>query len=231
MPGEPSRAPVLAPIVSEGRCQGWHVFRNGTRRLNHPLEDMMTRRLLAVLIAGAFALALAPTALRAQASTSILVSGGLSLPLSNLSDQVNSGYNINLGLNIGAPIVPVGARLEVGYNSFDGKSGGAFSGGTARVISGTANAILNLGPTSAAPYLIGGLGIYNFRGSSTFSTIGGTTTVSSDATKAGVNVGGGLRFPLAGISTFLEARYHVMLGDRADFTNSQFIPITFGIQF
>lgn len=187
----------------------------------------MTRRLLAVLIAGAFALA--PTALRAQASTSILVSGGLSLPLSDLSDQVNSGYNINLGLNIGAPIVPVGARLEVGYNSFDGKSGGAFSGGTARVISGTANAILNLGPTSAAPYLIGGLGIYNFRGSSTFG-IGGTS-VSSDATKAGVNVGGGLRFPLGGISTFLEARYHVMLGDRADFTNSQFIPITFGVQF
>ncbi|HEY2065314.1 MAG TPA: hypothetical protein VGG84_05105 [Gemmatimonadaceae bacterium] len=190
---------------------------------------MMTRRLLAALVAGTFVFA--PAALRAQVSTSIFVSGGLSMPVSDLSDQVNSGYNLNLGLNVGAPIVPVGARVELGYNSFDGKSGGFFGGGTARIISGTANAILNLGPTSAAPYLIGGLGIYNFHGSTTFTTLSGTTTASSDNTKAGVNVGGGLRFPLGGISTFLEARYHVMLGDKADFTNSQFIPITFGIQF
>jgi opacity protein-like surface antigen len=188
----------------------------------------MTRRLLAVLITGAFVLA--PSALRAQVSTSILVSGGLSMPVSDLSDQVNSGYNVNVGLNIGAPIVPVGARLEVGYNGFDGKSCCNFSGGTVRIISGTANAILNLGPTSAAPYLIGGLGIYNFHGSTTFNSFTGATT-SIDNTKAGVNIGGGLRFPLAGISTFLEARYHVMLGDSFNYTNSQFIPITFGIQF
>jgi hypothetical protein len=187
---------------------------------------MMTRRLLAVLIAGACTIA--PVALRAQVSTSFLVSGGLSIPVSDLSDATNSGYNLNVGLAVGAPIIPVGARFEAGFSSFDAKSGSFQTGGTVRIASATANAVLNLGPTSASPYLIGGLGIYNIR--QEYSTIAGTTNPISD-TKAGVNVGGGLRFPLGGLSTFLEARYHVMLGDAANRTNSQFIPITFGVQF
>ena len=75
----------------------------------------MSRRLLAVFATGAL-LAL-PAAARAQGSTSILVSGGLSVPMSDLSDNVNSGYNINLGLAFGAPIIPVGARIEGGFSS------------------------------------------------------------------------------------------------------------------
>lgn len=179
----------------------------------------MSRRLLAVLAAGAlFAL---PAAVRAQGSTSFLVSGGLSLPMSDLGDNVNSGYNINLGLAFGAPIIPVGARIEGGFSSFDAKGGGA----STRIASATANAVLNLGPTGAAPYLIGGLGIYNRRFSSDF------TGAADSKTSAGVNIGGGIRFPLGGISTFLEARYHVMLGNQNEATNLQFIPISFGVQF
>jgi hypothetical protein len=33
------------------------------------------------------------------------------------------------------------------------------------------------------------------------------------------------------LTTFLEARYHLMLGDRTDFANFQFIPITFGVVY
>jgi hypothetical protein len=186
----------------------------------------MSRRLLAVFATGAL-LAL-PAAARAQGSTSILVSGGLSVPMSDLSDNVNSGYNINLGLAFGAPIIPVGARIEGGFSSFDGKGGlpgGIGSGTTTRIASATANAVLNLGPTGAAPYLIGGLGIYNRRFSSDASG------ASDSRTTAGVNIGGGIRFPLGGISTFLEARYHVMLGNQNEGTNLQFIPISFGVQF
>jgi hypothetical protein len=182
----------------------------------------MSRRLLAVLAAGAL-LAL-PAVSHAQ---SILVSGGLSVPMSDLSEDFNSGYNINLGLAFGAPILPVGARIEAGFSSFDGKSTplNANGRGTARIASATANAVLNLGPTGAAPYLIGGLGIYNRRFSSD------ALNESNSKTSAGVNIGGGIRFPLGGISTFLEARYHVMLGNEGEETNFQFIPISFGIQF
>lgn len=180
----------------------------------------MTRRLLAVLAAGA--LLASPTASRAQGSTSILVSGGLSVPVSDLRDFSNSGYNVNLGLAFGAPIVPVGARVEAGFSSFDAKNGAE----STRIASATANAVLSLGPTSAAPYLIGGLGIYNRRFSAS-GALGGPDSKTS----AGVNLGGGIRFPLGGISTFLEARYHVMLGNKTERTNFQFIPISFGVQF
>ncbi len=184
----------------------------------------MTRRLLAVLAAGVLAagvLAAGPAALHAQ-SASLVLSGGLSIPVSDLSNSYNSGYNVAGGVNFGAPIVPVGARIELGYNGYDAKGGG---GVNARIISGTANAVLNLGPTSAAPYLIGGLGIYN-RHINTNSVI----TVA-DKSVAGINIGGGIRFPLTGITTFLEARYHAMLGNANDGTNYQYIPITFGIAF
>lgn len=178
----------------------------------------MSRRLLAVLAAGAlFAI---PAASHAQ-SSSILVSGGLSVPMSDLSDFSNSGYNVNLGLAFGAPLLPVGFRVEGGFSSFDAKGGGA----TTRIASATANAVLNLGPTGAAPYLIGGLGLYNRRFSSDL------TNEANSKTSAGVNVGGGIRFPLGGLTTFLEARYHVMLGNQDEATNLQFIPISFGVQF
>lgn len=199
----------------------WHGTRIATCRNFTPSGgiSIMSRRLLAVLAAGA--LLAFPAAARAQGSTSILVSGGLSVPMSDLSDNVNSGYNINLGLAFGAPIIPVGARIEGGFSSFDGKGGGT----TTRIASATANAVLNLGPTGAAPYLIGGLGIYNRRFSSDL------LNAADSRTTAGVNIGGGIRFPLGGISTFLEARYHLMLGNQSEATNLQFIPISFGVQF
>ncbi|MEO8336567.1 MAG: hypothetical protein ABI664_16420 [bacterium] len=50
-------------------------------------------------------------------------------------------------------------------------------------------------------------------------------------TAIGINGGGGLRFPVAELTTYFEARYHVMLGDGNDGTNYQFIPITFGAVF
>lgn len=178
----------------------------------------MNRRLLATLAAAT--LAGAPIALRAQGSTSILVSAGLSVPLGDLSDVANAGYNVNLGLNFGAPTVPVGARIEASLNSFNLKSGG----GDIRTVAGIANAIFNLGPTSAAPYLIGGLGIYNRHRNAGLIRV-------EDRNVAGVNIGGGLRFPLGGLGTFLEARYHAMLGNDIDQTKYHFVPISFGVVF
>jgi hypothetical protein len=85
--------------------------------------------------------------------------------------------------------------------------------------------VFNVGKTADAPYLIAGLGAYNRR--LNFDPFGTT----DDKTVVGINGGGGLRFPLSGISTFVEARYHIMLGNSNDGSNYQFIPITFGIVF
>ena len=181
----------------------------------------MTRRLLVLL--AAVALTIAPSALSAQLSTSLVVAGGVAIPLSDLGTRVDAGYNVAAGLNFGAPLIPIGVRLEGAYDSFNYK-GTVASGSSSsrRAISGTLNAILALGPTGASPYLIAGVGMYNVDG---VGLTNGTKTV------AGVNGGAGIRFPLGLISTFVEARYHQVLGNPTDNTDLKFVPITFGVSF
>jgi hypothetical protein len=172
----------------------------------------MTRRLFAVFAASL--LAAAPATLRAQ---SISLAGGLSLPVSDLGDAYQSGYNGTVGLNFGAPLIPVGARIEGSINGFNVKGSG---NGDLRVLSGTANATFGLG----LPYLIGGVGYYSARSKATLGTVTATQTNSG----AGFNIGAGLTFPLPSLSPFLEVRYHQMLGDN---DAVKFVPITFGIKF
>ena len=169
----------------------------------------MTRRLFAVLAAGL--LAAAPVTLRAQ---SISLAGGLSLPVSDFGDGEQSGYNGTIGLNFGAPLIPVGARIEGSINGFNHKNN--VSGDT-RILSATANAIVGLG----MPYLIGGVGYYSARAK--FGTL-----TSDSQNSAGFNIGAGLSFPLPALSPFVEVRYHQLLGDN---DGIKFIPITFGIKF
>ncbi len=175
----------------------------------------MTRKLFTVLAVGM--LTAAPVALHAQ-STSLVVAGGLAMPTGNLGTSTQSGYNAALGLSIGAPLVPVGVRLEAGLNGFNFKNNVA---GDFRVVSGTANATFSLG----APYLIGGLGYYSARQKTTL--VGTTTEVTHNG--MGLNAGAGLKFPLGVISPFVEVRYHMMFGDANK--DVKFVPITFGVSF
>lgn len=167
------------------------------------------------------AVALVLSSVAAEGQTAFLVSGGATAPVAHLGDIADIGYNAAIAIDLGATALPVGARLEVAYNDLGYKGGG----GDVRIISGTANAIFNLGLTRDAPYVIAGVGAYNRNSGSSALGYGSGQTV------AGVNGGAGLRFPLSGLSTFVEVRYHVMLGRDTDGTNYQFIPITFGIAF
>jgi opacity protein-like surface antigen len=169
----------------------------------------MTRRLLAVLAAGL--LAGAPSSLHAQ---SISLAGGLSLPVSDFADFEQSGYNGTLGFNFGAPLIPVGARIEGSINGFNHKNN--ISGDT-RILSATANATFGLG----MPYIIGGLGYYNVR-----TKLG--TLPEGTSSSGGFNIGAGLSFPLPALSPFVEVRYHQLMGDN---DTIKFVPITFGIKF
>ena len=167
------------------------------------------------------ATAMSLSATVAQGQTAFLVAGGANAPVGHLGDITDIGYNASVGLNLGGTAVPVGARLEAAYSDLAYKGGG----GDVRIVSGTANALFNLGMTQGAPYLIAGVGAYNRNSGSSALGYGAGKTV------AGVNGGAGLRFPLSGLSTFVEVRYHLMLGNSVDGTDYQFIPITFGISF
>src|SRR6185369_2540174 len=83
---------------------------------------------------------LAPSAAHAQAS--FVVMGGASAPMSTLGDFSDIGYNLAAGINLAAPALPFGVRFEGGYNGFGIKN----SSGNTRIITGTANALMSVGP-------------------------------------------------------------------------------------
>jgi hypothetical protein len=172
----------------------------------------MLRRISAALLGSAIlCMPMAP----AHAQVGLSVSGGAAFPVSDLGDETDIGYNVAAGLNFGGTHLPVGLRLEGALNGF----GLTNFDGDVRIFDATANAVVNFSQKADSPYLIGGLGLYNTK----ISNLDGSDN------DVGVNIGGGLRFPLSGISTFFEARYHAVLGDGN--RGRQFIPITFGVVF
>jgi len=173
----------------------------------------MHRRLLAVLLTFS-SLSVPLTELSAQ--TGFSVAGGVAAPMSDLGDAADLGYNVAAALNFGGTRLPIGARIEGALNGFNLKG----LDENVRVWDITANAVVNLTQRPDSPYLIGGLGWYD----SKFGSASGEGAV-------GVNLGGGLRFPLGQLNTFFETRYHAMLGERGRGANLQFIPITFGVAF
>jgi hypothetical protein len=58
--------------------------------------------------------------------------------------------------------------------------------------------------------------------------IGDRTVSGESETNVGLNAGVGLDFGLSGLSTFLEARFHSVFTDGS---NTNFVPIVFGIRF
>jgi hypothetical protein len=157
------------------------------------------------------------------------VMGGLSLPMGNLGDAYDSGYNITGNVYL----MPAGKRFslrgDVGYESFGGQSIGTVASSDFSVLSVTGNILFPLGSNSSEgsmrPYLIGGAGIY--RGSSDI-TITGLGSESVSSTDLGIAVGGGIEFKLSGFTTFAEARFTNVFSDG---DSSTWIPLTFGIRF
>jgi hypothetical protein len=188
----------------------------------------MTKRIFKLAgLAGALALLPAIAGAQNARSISFGVMGGLSLPMGDLADGVESGYNIT-----GSIYAPLGAKLklrgDVGYESFGGKGSNSVAGFDYNVLSFTGNVIMPLGAErmegGIRPYLIGGGGLYR---SSTKVSIGGVSGSSQSESDLGINVGGGFEFKLSGFTTFAEARFVNVFGDES----TNWIPITFGIRF
>ena len=188
----------------------------------------MIARALAVTGLAA-ALTLAPSAAQSQDGRAISfgVMGGLSLPMGDLSDGVNSGYNItgNIWMPLGSTLK---FRGDVGYESFGGKGSTSVAGFDFNVLSLTGNVVLPLGGEKAEggirPYLIGGGGLY--RGTIKVNVIG--LSGSESSSDLGINAGGGFEFKLSGFTTFAEARFVNVFSEGE---SSRWIPITFGIRF
>lgn len=152
------------------------------------------------------------------------VSGGLSLPFGELGDRVSSGYSAagHVWLS-SARAKAIGFRGDVSFEQWDYSSDYPGANGlSARSLGFVANAIIELQrPASAMthPYVLGGVGLFSQR-----EYPAGKAVDDSDA---GMQLGGGLTFKLAGFDTFLEARYVNVFASQG----SGRIPITFGVRF
>jgi opacity protein-like surface antigen len=180
-----------------------------------------------VALSAALALAVAAGAAGAQSSTrpfSLGISGGPSFPTGDAGDGLNTGFIVAGHLGIQPSVSPIGFRLDLGYNRWEVDGADA----NLRAISGTANAMLMF-PTatgsSVRPYLSGGVGLYNTKGSVDV----GDRTVSGDSeTNFGLNAGAGIDFGLSGLSTFVELRFHSIFTEER---NTNYVPVVFGVRF
>lgn len=164
----------------------------------------------------------------AQLPVSFGVSAGATLPVGDFGERNDAGFNFGAHARLSLPFVPFAVRAEVQHNRMK------FSDSDANtlVTSGTINGEFTAGPglVIAVPYFTAGLGGYYIKTALRGATAG--TTRYDDITAFGLNGGVGLRMPLAGFSTFVEARVHwVSTGDEFLTGSATYIPLVFGITF
>ena len=169
--------------------------------------------------------ALYATGAQAQATpVQFSVGGGLDLPLGDFDDAAKVGFHGLAGVSY-APAEWKGFGIQADGNF------SRFSDDTPldikfQLIYGTANAIYKFQTAETSrfkPYLIGGVGVYNFDAKGDDVPTG----VDSE-TKFGINAGAGFDIGAGSVALFLEGRFHDVFTDGS---NVKFIPITVGVRF
>jgi hypothetical protein len=149
------------------------------------------------------------------------VGGGLTLPTGDFNTAAKLGWHglghIGYGLPSG-----LGFRGDFyyGQNSFDGVSG------KAKLAGGLGNVVYNFTTAGGAkPYVIGGLGVFNVKGTAS----AGGLSVSDSETKFAFGGGAGIKFKAGSDANFfVEGRY---VSVQTSGGSTGFIPITAGISF
>ena len=174
-------------------------------------------------LAAAAALGAVASSAQAQYGNSnpfeIGASGGIAFPTGDLGGASNTGYNIALAVGYRPQYTPFAIRAEAAWNQFGASTGG----GNFNIPAFTGNIEVGLPVgTSFAPYAIGGAGLYR----PNFDFAGGGSTRTEN--HFGWNVGGGVKIPLSGFKTFIEARYNSV---NINGGTLSFVPLTFGVMF
>jgi len=152
----------------------------------------------------------------AQTAARLGLDAGATAPVSAYGSDKNVGYHIGLLVDVRVLESPLGFRIDGAFHELK------YSGNATKEQIWMANANLVLkAPTGTmvVPYAIGGAGIY----SSHRTLFLGTRA----RTNPGLNLGGGLRFELGDVTTFVEARYHIASGT----AGIRLLPATLGILF
>ena len=177
------------------------------------------KRLAAAVLALVLALALGTRDAHAQSIT-FGVGGGLTLPTGDFNTAAKLGWHGLGHIGYGLP-TGLGFRADFlyGENKFDGVSG------KAKLAGGLGNVTYDFKSPGIKPYVIGGVGVFNVKGS---ASAGG---ISASASETKVAFGGGVGIKLKAGSdshVFVEGRY---ISVQTSGGSTGFIPITVGISF
>jgi hypothetical protein len=165
----------------------------------------------------------------------LAVGGGLTLPIGDMSDLFDAGYNAQGSVIFRKRTWPVALRFDGLYSRHEMKSpveapGGIFGttahDGVGHLGAWTANLVLPFQTHGVGPYLIAGGGVYTTR----FKT--DVLGVSEHKVKSGFDGGAGFTFRLpALVDGYIEARFHSAYVDSELFEKERFnfIPITIGL--
>ena len=139
---------------------------------------------------------------------------GATMPMGDYGDSDKMGLNI-LGV-FETPLgnSPVYLRADGLYSSTAHDIGS----GSTSILGGTASVLYHFSApqATARPYILGGLGIYNY------------DPGASAETKIGYALGGGVTFNLGGLNAFAEARY---ISIQTNGSSATLAPITVGLMF
>jgi opacity protein-like surface antigen len=156
------------------------------------------------------------------------VSGGASIPMSDLGDVAETGFNLGAHLMYKpASLARVAFRGDVTYDRWAFKGAGAQSvDATSSALGVTANVIFkSASAMTIKPYVIGGVGLISSKVS---GDLGPITYDSDSRSNLGIQGGGGLEFQLSGFTTFLEAKF---VNSFTENKSTNWVPVTFGIRF
>lgn len=187
-------------------------------------------RTLAVV--STLALVVAATPAAAQLPFRFGIQAGASMPTGDFADvnegAAEMGYNVGLLAEFKPMLLPVGIRGDVIFNEFNVKDEDAVD---YRILNVNGNAILEMPGVGLSPYLLGGAGWYRLDVNVDDSRTGGDVE-GSDASGIGFNVGGGIRFGLAGFGAAVEAHYRTAKLDVGGVKRTfSYVPISFVLTF
>ena len=156
------------------------------------------------------------------------VGGGLTLPLGDFGDIASTGFHGLAGVGFQPANLPVGFQVDGMYQRFGVEDAPDGFDGNTQVIQGTANVVYTFTTAEEStfhPYLIGGVGLYNFKptGDDLQAIVG-----DESETDFGINAGAGFDFQAGNVALFLEGRFHNVFTEGE---SSNFIPISLGVRF
>ncbi len=163
--------------------------------------------------AALLALFLVPATVEAQIPR-FMAGVGVSTPTGDFGDVADVGFHGRLGLQLGAPGVPISGRLEGGYTSF----GQAEPAPKISVLDGSLSAVLTLEGPMLQPYFLVGAGLHR---------VDSDLEGAEATTEPGFHGGFGVNIGALGFGGFAELR---VVQINTEGVKSRYFPITIGIR-